>query len=92
MMRQLLRAASFGCYNYVPERFVWVYERHVEEVMTYFKDRPQDLLVMNIVDGDGFEVLAPFLDRPMPSEPFPHKGGVLSRRMAEEAALASAAE
>ncbi|MBN36011.1 MAG: hypothetical protein CMM46_14790 [Rhodospirillaceae bacterium] len=92
LMRQLLRAAIFGCYNFVPERFTWVYDRHVDEVMNYFKDRPRDLLVMNIADGDGFELLAPFLGYPLPSEPFPHKGSVLSRRMAEEAAVATAAE
>ncbi len=38
-MRQLLRAAIFGCYNYVPERFSWVYDRHVRDVMAYFREQ-----------------------------------------------------
>lgn len=50
------------------ERFV----RHYREVPEYFADRPDDLLVMNIAAGDGFEKLCPFLGKPMPSEPFPH--------------------
>ena len=91
-MRQLLRAAIFGCYNFVPERFFWVYDRHVREVMTYFRNRPDDLLVINIADGEGFEKLAPFLNRPIPAEPFPHKGGVLSARMARERAATVAAQ
>lgn len=59
-MRQLLRAAVYGCYTFVPERFSWVYDRHVAEVKAYFKDRPQDLLIIDVCSGEGFEKLAPF--------------------------------
>jgi hypothetical protein len=31
------------------------------------------LLVMNIIAGDGWELLCPFLGVPIPSEPFPHE-------------------
>lgn len=81
LMRQLLRAAVYGCYTYVPERFSWVYDRHVGEIMDYFKDRPEDLLVIDVCAGDGFEKLAPFMGVPVPAEPFPHKGAVLSQRV-----------
>jgi Sulfotransferase domain len=84
-MRQFLRAAVYGCYNFCRDRFSWVYDQHVRDVQAYFKDRPEDLLVINICEGEGFERLAPFLDRPVPAEGFPHKGAVLSRRLAEEA-------
>lgn len=91
-MRQFLRAAVYGCYNFDRERFSAVYDRHVREVMEYFKDRPDDLLVIDIVSGEGFEKLAGFLDRPIPTEPFPHKGAVLSRKMlAEQAAVGAVA-
>lgn len=38
---------------------------------------PQQLLVMNIIQGDGWETLCPFLHMPIPDVPFPHenKGG-----------------
>ena len=91
-MRQFLRASVYGCYNFDRERFSTVYDRHVREVMEYFKDRPEDLLVIDIVSGEGFEKLAGFLDRPVPSEPFPHKGAVLSRNMlAEQASVGAVA-
>ena len=32
-------------------------------------------------EGDGFEKLAPFLNRPIPAEPYPHKGNVLLDNM-----------
>ena len=48
-----------------------VYDRHHEGVMQYFKDRPDDLLVMNVLEGDGWEVLCRFLNKPVPDQPFP---------------------
>jgi hypothetical protein len=37
-------------------------------------DIPADrLLVMNIIAGDGWELLCPFLGVPIPSDPFPHE-------------------
>jgi hypothetical protein len=92
LMRQLLRAAVYGCYTYVPERFSWVYDRHVAEVKAYFKDRPDDLLIIDVCAGEGFEKLAPFLDVPVPAEPFPHKGALLTQRVEEARAGSVAAE
>lgn len=90
-MRRFLRAAVYGCYNFDRHRFSDVYDDHVRSVMDYFKDRPDDLLVIDICSGEGFDKLAPFLDRPVPTEVFPHKGAVLSRRMKEEAEKKAAA-
>lgn len=41
------------------------------EIKEYFKDRQNDLLVMNICDGQGWEVLCPFLGKEIPNVPFP---------------------
>jgi hypothetical protein len=41
------------------------------EIKKYFKNRPDDLLVMNICDGEGWEVLCPFLNKPIPNVFFP---------------------
>lgn len=54
------------------ENTINVYTRHNEGVIEYFKDRPQDLLVVNFVTGDGWEQLCTFLERQIPEEPFPH--------------------
>jgi len=40
------------------------------EVREYFKDRPDDLLIMRITDG--WEKLCQFLNKPVPQEEFPH--------------------
>lgn len=49
-------------------------EEHVAGVRTYFADRPQDLLEMNIPEGDAWDRLCPFLDLPVPDDPFPRRG------------------
>jgi hypothetical protein len=53
------------------------YHEHHARVRAYFADRPGDLLVMDIVAGDGYEVLCRFLGLPVPDERFPwsHRGG-----------------
>ena len=43
---------------------------HYSERKKYFKDRPNDLLVMNICDGEGWGVLCPFLNKPIPNVSF----------------------
>ena len=49
-----------------------VYDAHHKNVFDYFKDRPNDLLVMNVCNGDGWDLLCKFLSRPTPDIPFPH--------------------
>jgi hypothetical protein len=49
------------------------YERHNKEVLEYFKDRPDDLLVFQLTEGDGWEKLCPFLYKDIPPIEFPHE-------------------
>ncbi|MEN8237954.1 MAG: sulfotransferase family protein [Actinomycetota bacterium] len=49
------------------------YEAHNAAVMEYFADRPDDLLVFAITEGEGWERLCPFLGEPTPDIPFPHR-------------------
>lgn len=48
------------------------YERRNAEVVEYFVQRPDDLLVMRICDGEGWAKICPFLGQPTPDLPFPH--------------------
>lgn len=84
-IQRFLRAAVFASYEFEEGRFRRVYRRHVERVIRYFAGRETDLLVLNIVAGEGYEQLAPFLGMPVPHEPFPHKGKRLTERMTQEA-------
>jgi uncharacterized damage-inducible protein DinB len=55
------------------------YEDHNREVQEYFKDRPDDLLVMDITHGDGWEKLCPFLGQPIPPFDFPAQNAADAR-------------
>lgn len=90
-VRRLLRAAVYGCYSYNPERFAYVYDTHLRNVLEYFEDRPEDLLVLDICGAHGWEPLCEFLGTDVPAQPFPHRGAKLSKKVAtaKERAAAS---
>ena len=55
------------------EKILKEYDKHNNEVKDYFKGRPDKLLTINVVGGDGWEKLCNFLGKPIPETPFPHK-------------------
>lgn len=71
-MRRWIYGPDAGCPEGNEPTYIARYERHNREVLEYFKDRPQDLLVFDLPSGDGWEKLCAFLGAPVPDEPFPH--------------------
>lgn len=67
------RIAVYGAIDYTPEQWLKRYNEYDKEIKEYFKDRPNDLLIMDICAGDGWEKLLPFinLDVKYPTFPFP---------------------
>jgi hypothetical protein len=55
-----------------PHRRRWTerFEKHCLDVIAEVDT--EDLLAMDITAGDGWEVLCPFLDKPIPETPFPN--------------------
>jgi hypothetical protein len=86
-IRRLLRAAVYGCYEFSRDRMAYVREVHHRNVLDYFKDRPEDLLVMDIVAGDGWDKLCPFLGQSALQSPFPYtkKHSALKAMLDEQA-------
>ena len=70
------RIAAYGLVQrHHPERLSYVYDLHIKNVREYFRDRHNDFLTMNILEGNGWDVLCPFLGKPLPQSPFPNLGG-----------------
>lgn len=69
--RRTLRLITFGIAGFSRSRFRFVYEAHTENVRRYFRARSHDLLVLDICNGEGWEQLCPFLNKPVPQLPFP---------------------
>jgi hypothetical protein len=53
--------------------FLSAYQQHNLAVREYFKDRPDDLLILDITKGEGFEEICSFLGLEHPGEEFPHR-------------------
>ncbi|MFT4769145.1 MAG: hypothetical protein ACI8RN_002285 [Glaciecola sp.] len=78
--RAYARIEVFGAYEFSEDRYAFVYEEHLERVKRYFIDRSDDLLIMNVSNGDGWEKLCAFLGRPVPKGvEFPRTVPVVSR-------------
>lgn len=48
------------------------YKNHFNEAIDFFKDKPSKLLIINIIEGDGWKKLCDFLNKSIPNKPFPH--------------------
>jgi hypothetical protein len=71
-MRRWIYGEKAGCPLGNEETYVARYERHNREVQEYFADRPDDLLIIDLPNDDGWSRLCPFLDCDIPDEAFPH--------------------
>ncbi len=60
------------------------YNSHHKEVINYFEDRKDDILVIDITKGEGWEKICPFLNNDIPNKPFPRKNNSndLKRKLA----------
>lgn len=72
------RERVYGQCNFDREIYSAAYDKHHNDVTQHFKDRPDDLLAMDICAGDGWELLLPFLNMESDIVGFPdeHKRAV----------------
>jgi hypothetical protein len=66
-----VRRLVYGTSTFDRELFITAYHRHANAVRAYFKGRPGALLEMDIIAGDGWDELCPFLRVETPEAPFP---------------------
>ncbi|MBL9030400.1 MAG: hypothetical protein JNM80_01660 [Phycisphaerae bacterium] len=67
-----VRRRIYGSPRFDPDGYARAYHLHLLRVHDHFRDRPRDLLELNICGGEGWDSLCPFLGLPVPAEPFPH--------------------
>jgi len=68
-----IRTALYGTADFDVVAFSEAHKRHLSDVRAHFSTRPEDLLVMRICDGDGWDTLCSFLEKPHPPITFPHR-------------------
>ena len=71
-----LHKALYGRTDFDVDTFLTRYRRHTAEVLDYFKDRPDDLLVMR---EPAWGPLCEFLHKPLPREDYPREFVTIKR-------------
>jgi hypothetical protein len=67
-----LKYQTYGTVTYRPDVMLKAYRSHNAGVTEYFRNRPQDLLLLDLGSTPPeFERLCPFLGKPLPATPFP---------------------
>lgn len=79
-----------GCPEGNEDIYITQFEAHNNEVMRYFKDRPEDLLVMDLAKDDGWETLCAFLGKSVPDIAFPYANKARDRERKNAANALSA--
>lgn len=54
------------------ELYINVYNKHIADVKEYFRNRPNDLLVIDLTVGEGWEKICSFPGKQIPNKDFPH--------------------
>ena len=72
LMRELIYGYGNGDPIGKESVYLKVYLEHIKEVKEYFKDRPDDLLVLCLENGDGWNEICEFLSCDSPEIAFPH--------------------
>jgi hypothetical protein len=67
----MIHKVIYGQRGFDADLFLERYVKHNEDVKEYFKDRPHDLLVMDMSNGAGWDDLCKFLNKPVPNVPYP---------------------
>ncbi|WP_434036019.1 sulfotransferase family protein [Formosa sp. 4Alg 33] len=57
------------------------FKKHYQEANAYFKGRTDNFLVFDVINGDGWETLCPFLNVPIPNVPFPKKNVASDKKL-----------
>lgn len=86
-VQEFVSQAAYGSVAFDRERFRAAYDAHVAGVLAWFRQRPADLLVLDICGGEGWERLCPFLGVPVPDRPFPHANEWMHRLLAAAAEI-----
>ena len=78
-MREWIYGAGHGHPAGHEEVYLARYRKHNADVLAHFAERPGDLLVLRLTEGDGWEKLCPFLGEDVPDKLFPHANTAAQR-------------
>ena len=63
----------YGTIDWDKKKFKKGYSAFINDVLKHFEGRNNDFLILDIISGEGYEKLCPFLNKETLHVPFPHK-------------------
>jgi hypothetical protein len=66
------RSRLWGSFVFYREKFIEGYHKHHSKVLHHFRNRPNDFLILDLKATEKFEKLCSFLNKPTPSDDYPH--------------------
>lgn len=73
LTRSEQRFNIFGITHFDEDIYRAKYYEYHNGIYKHFEGREDKLFTMNIINGDGWDMLCPFVDKMVPPEPFPHE-------------------
>jgi hypothetical protein len=74
---QALDIEMYGADLFEAEKFTQAYSRHHNEVIDYFSERSDDLLILDVSEKNKWVKLCDFLNKPIPDAPYPVRNKAL---------------
>lgn len=71
-MREYIYGEGNGDPEHLDSLYLERYKKHISDVKEYFKDRPEDLLIISWEQDNGWKEICTFLNIKMPKVAFPH--------------------
>ena len=68
-----VRKKTYGTIKWDKFLFRKSYINHLIDVYKHFEKRSKDILILDIINGEGYEKLCPFLGRKVINKKFPHQ-------------------
>lgn len=75
-----IHTALYGSRFPSPDVMLERYQSHNREVLKYFRDRPNDLCILEMDNGAGWKELCRFFGKPVPNVPYPRRFEMNKRR------------
>jgi hypothetical protein len=79
--RKIYRERILGDKNYNESKYTEKYYEHLSDVKEYFKYRPGDIITLDLSQKNKWEIICSFLNKPIPSEDFPHSNSGSNKRL-----------
>lgn len=82
--RKIYRRRILGKETFDEKIYIDSYNKHHLDVKEYFKNRPNDILYLDISEENKWNILCDFLEKPIPEIEYPHSNSLTNKVLIQE--------